>query len=66
MTSYPLTNECPSSSYVALLRQVDVSGTLRRMAGTTAARGGQAGGLVTVLPDGSTVLLCHCCQYCSV
>jgi predicted glutamine amidotransferase len=34
---------------------VDVSGTLRRMAATTAARGGQAGGLVTVLPDGSTV-----------
>jgi hypothetical protein len=34
---------------------VDVPGTLRRMAGTTAARGGQAGGLVTVLRDGSTI-----------
>mmetsp|Transcript_84638 Transcript_84638/g.137201 ORF Transcript_84638/g.137201 Transcript_84638/m.137201 type:complete len:1524 (+) Transcript_84638:3-4574(+) len=34
---------------------VDVSGTLGRMAATTAARGGQAGGLVTVLSDGSTV-----------
>jgi len=34
---------------------VDVSGTLRQMAATTAARGGQAGGLVTVLADGSTL-----------
>mmetsp|Transcript_74697 Transcript_74697/g.200059 ORF Transcript_74697/g.200059 Transcript_74697/m.200059 type:complete len:1216 (+) Transcript_74697:161-3808(+) len=32
---------------------VQVPDILREMAGTTAARGGQAGGLVTLLPDGS-------------
>eukprot|EP00285_Hemiselmis_virescens_P005052 CAMPEP_0173390066 /NCGR_PEP_ID=MMETSP1356-20130122/14277_1 /TAXON_ID=77927 ORGANISM="Hemiselmis virescens, Strain PCC157" /NCGR_SAMPLE_ID=MMETSP1356 /ASSEMBLY_ACC=CAM_ASM_000847 /LENGTH=573 /DNA_ID=CAMNT_0014347385 /DNA_START=16 /DNA_END=1734 /DNA_ORIENTATION=- len=41
---------------VALLEgNVDVAGILRAMAATTAARGGQSGGIVTVLPDGSAV-----------
>mmetsp|Transcript_26761 Transcript_26761/g.64689 ORF Transcript_26761/g.64689 Transcript_26761/m.64689 type:complete len:579 (+) Transcript_26761:133-1869(+) len=41
---------------VALLDgSVDVPGILRSMAATTAARGGQSGGIVTVMPDGSAV-----------
>ena len=38
---------------------VDVAGTLRSMAATTAARGGQAGGIVSLLADGSSVRSRH-------
>eukprot|EP00284_Hemiselmis_tepida_P014265 CAMPEP_0174927386 /NCGR_PEP_ID=MMETSP1355-20121228/18102_1 /TAXON_ID=464990 /ORGANISM="Hemiselmis tepida, Strain CCMP443" /LENGTH=429 /DNA_ID=CAMNT_0016173483 /DNA_START=44 /DNA_END=1330 /DNA_ORIENTATION=- len=42
---------------IALLggSSVDVPGVLREMAATTAARGGQSGGIVTIMPDGSAV-----------
>jgi hypothetical protein len=36
------------------------------MAGTTAARGGQAGGLVTVLSDGSTVFHFNLVDFCGL
>lgn len=38
---------------------VDIAKTLRRMAGATAARGGQSGGIVTLLQDGSA----HRCRF---
>ena len=43
----------------AEMASVDIYKTLRRMAGNTAARGGQSGGVVTLLPDGTA----HRCRY---